>query len=122
MSGALAAESELALFHASPVWVGVIQNRPMLCYTGQMNILRRNQLRAEANLPLLDVPAEIARLKKAEDHAEFERYVQLRRDEFRHFWSDRSRGFLANMGIYNAVRKKLRKEMQWARGSGQQED
>jgi hypothetical protein len=80
-------------------------------------IEQRNRLRAQAGLPLLDVAAEAARLKKAEDDAEFEKYFQLRRDEFRHLWSDRNKGFLTNMGIYNAVRKALREEMQQTPGS-----
>jgi hypothetical protein len=79
-----------------------------------MDIEQENQLRAQAGLPLLDVAAEAARLKQAEDDAEFEKYFQLRRDEFRQLWSDRSRGFLTNMGIYNAVRKALRQEMRQA--------
>jgi hypothetical protein len=47
-----------------------------------MDIEQRNRLRVEASLPLLDVPTELARLKKAEDEAEFEKYFQLRRDQF----------------------------------------
>ena len=82
-----------------------------------MDIERRNLLRVEAGLSPLDVPAEAARLKKAEHDARFEKYFQLRHDEFRHLWSDRTRGFLTNMGIYNAVRKALREKMQQTQGS-----
>ena len=82
-----------------------------------MNIEERNRLRVEASLPLLDVPGEVARLKKAGDEAECEKYFQVRRYEFRHLWSDRSRGFLTNMGIYNVVRKALREEMRRAHSS-----
>ena len=79
-----------------------------------MEIDKRNRLRVEAGLPLLDVPAEKARLKNAKEDAEFEKCFQLRRDEFQHLWSDQSRGFLTNMEIYNTVRKALREEMRRA--------
>jgi hypothetical protein len=82
-----------------------------------MDIEKRNRLRAEARLPLLDLPTEMARLKKIEDDAKFENYFQLRRDEVQHLWSDRSRGFLTNMGIYIAVRNELRQEMRQAHSS-----
>jgi hypothetical protein len=75
---------------------------------------QRNRLRAQAGLPLLDVSAEAARLKQTEDGAEFEKHFQLRCDEFRHLWSDRSRGIVTNMRIDIAVRKALRQEMQQA--------
>ena len=76
-----------------------------------MEIDKRNRLRVEAGLPLLDVPAEKARLKNAKEDAEFEKFFQLRRDEFRHLVGS-SRGFLTNMGIYSTVRKALREERQ----------
>jgi hypothetical protein len=82
-----------------------------------MDIEQENQLRAKAGLPLLDVAAEAARLKKAEDDADFEKYFQLRRPQFKHLWADSSRGFLTNMGIYNVVRKALRQEMRQAHSS-----
>jgi len=82
-----------------------------------MDLEQRNRLRAEAGLPLLDVAAEAARLKQAEDDGEFKKYFQLRRNGFRHLWSDRSRGFLTNMGLYNNVRKALRQEMRRAQSS-----
>jgi hypothetical protein len=84
-----------------------------------MDIEQRNRLRVEAGLPLLDVPGEMARLKKAEEDTEFEKYFQLRRSEFQHLWSDQCRGFLSNMGIYNTVRKALREEMRRAQSSRQ---
>jgi hypothetical protein len=80
-----------------------------------MNIQQRNMLRAEAGLPLLDVPAEAARLAKAREQALFEDFFQTERHRFAHLWSDRSRGFLSNMGIWTAVRKRLRDEMQKGR-------
>lgn len=87
---------------------GAISNRLVASYTGNMDIEQRNRLRIEAGLPTLDVLTEMARLKKADANAEFEKYFQLRRNEFQHLWSDRTRGFLTNMGTYNAVRKALR--------------
>jgi hypothetical protein len=74
-------------------------------------IEQRNQLRKQAGLPLLDIAAETARLTAAREEAEFKKYFQIRRNEFQHLWSDRSRGVLTNMGIYNTVRKALREEM-----------
>jgi hypothetical protein len=96
---------------------GAIPNRLVACYMGDMEIEERNRLRAQTGLPLLDVAAEAARLKKAEDNPKFEKYFHLRRDEFRHLWSDRSRGVLTNMGICNAVRRALREEIQQTQGS-----
>src|SRR6202140_719223 len=108
----------LAMFQNSFAGLnGAISNRLVACYAADMDIEQRNRLRVEAYLPLLDVPTEMALLKKAEDDAEFEKYFKLRRPEFQHLWSDRSRGFLTNMGIYNAVRKALRQEMQQALSS-----
>jgi hypothetical protein len=78
----------------------------------QMDIEQRNTLRAEAGLPLLDVHAEVLRLQAARGQAEFEKYFQTQRHRFAHLWEDRSRGFWTKMGIWNAVRKKLRDEMQ----------
>jgi hypothetical protein len=83
-----------------------------------MDIEQRNRIRVEAGLPLLDLPTEMARLKNAEGDAEFEKYFELRRNQFQHLWSDQSRGFLTNMGIYNTMRKALREEMRRAHGSG----
>ena len=68
----------------------------------------RNAARAEAQLPLLDVAAEAARLLAVREQVEFEREWVRRRPEFDLQWADRSRGFLSNMGIWNAVRKGLR--------------
>jgi hypothetical protein len=76
-----------------------------------MDIEQRNRLRRDASLPLLDVPTEMARLEKAEADAEFEKYFQQVRHRFSSLWSDRTRGFLTNMAIYNSVRKRLREEM-----------
>ncbi len=77
-----------------------------------MDIEKRNALRAEAGLPLLDARAEAARLAKAREEAQFENYFRQNRDRYAHLWSDRNRGFWTNMAIYNAVRKELRDEMQ----------
>jgi hypothetical protein len=71
----------------------------------------RNALRREANLSPLSVEDEVRRLVVARDEASFESYFKQNRHRFSHLWADRSRGFLTNLGIWNAVRKKLRDEM-----------
>jgi hypothetical protein len=71
----------------------------------------RNALRREANLPPLSVEDEARRLVVARDEASFESYFKQNHHRFSHLWADRSRGFLTNMGIWNAVRKKLREEL-----------
>jgi hypothetical protein len=82
-----------------------------------MDIEQENQLRAQAGLPLLDDVAVSARLNAAREEEEFEEYFRLRRDEFRHLWSDRTRGYLEIQRIYNVVRKALREEMRRTHGS-----
>jgi hypothetical protein len=77
-----------------------------------MDIEQRNALRADARLPLLDPPAEEARLANAREQALFESYFEQERHRFVHLWADRSQNFWTKMGIWNAVRKKLREEMQ----------
>jgi hypothetical protein len=52
-----------------------------------MTIDERNQIRAAAQLPLLNVPTEMARLARLEADARFEEYVARRRGEFAHLWS-----------------------------------
>jgi hypothetical protein len=74
----------------------------------------RNELRKQSGLPLLSVERETRRLETVQQQTEFENYFKLRRNEFQHLWSDRSRGFLTNMGIYNAFRKAPRQEMREA--------
>ena len=88
--------------------------RPLLA---SMDIEQENQLRAQAGLPLLDDVTISARLNAAREEKEFEEYFRLRRDEFRHLWSDRTWGFFNNQSIYNVVRKALREEMRRAHGS-----
>jgi hypothetical protein len=80
------------------------------------DIESRNKLRVEAGLPLLDIPAELARLRAAREEAEFEEFFAKNRHRFSH---DRSLGFLSNLGIYNAFRKTLRKEMEEGRAGCQ---
>jgi hypothetical protein len=73
----------------------------------------RNTLRAEAQLPLLDVTAELARLKSARDQADFEAFFEKNRYRFAHLWEGRIG--LTRLGISNAVRKQLREEMRKGR-------
>jgi hypothetical protein len=77
-----------------------------------MDIEKRNAMRAAAGLPLLDARAEELRLAAARRDREFEDFFQTQRHRFSHLWADRSRGFWTNMGIWNAARKNLRREMQ----------
>jgi hypothetical protein len=76
-----------------------------------MDIEQRNSIRAEAGLPLLSTEDETRRLESARDQARFENYFEQERHRFAHLWVNRNRGFLANVGIWNAVRKKLREEL-----------
>jgi hypothetical protein len=76
-----------------------------------MDITERNSLRADVGLPLLSVDVEARRLEAVREQAAFEKYFQQNRHRFVHLWSDRNRGFWTNVGIWNAVRKKLREEM-----------
>lgn len=74
---------------------------------------RRNMLRQQSALPLLEIDAEVQRRKDADHRAEFERYFEQHRHQFEHLWSvSNDRGFLANMGIWATVRQMLRDEMQ----------
>jgi hypothetical protein len=77
------------------------------------DIESRNNLRAEAQLPLLDVTAELARLKTARDQAAFEEFFEKNRHRFVHLWEGHC-GF-TRMAISNAVRKQLREEMRKGR-------
>jgi hypothetical protein len=54
-----------------------------LCYL--LEIARRNQLRQEAGLPVLNVRQELRRLRTAEAHARFEEFVDARQPEM---WKD----------------------------------
>jgi hypothetical protein len=71
----------------------------------------RNALRKQSGLPLLSVEDESRRLESARDQARFENCYEQERDRFVHLWVNCNRGFLANMGIWNAVSKKLREEL-----------
>jgi hypothetical protein len=44
-----------------------------------LEIARRNEIRREANLPLLSIPKELRRMKRQEDLEEFERFAAGRR-------------------------------------------
>jgi len=77
------------------------------------DIESRNNLRAEAQLPLLDVTGELARLMVARDQADFEAFFEKNRYRFAHLWEGRSG--LTRLGISNAVRKQLREEMRKGR-------
>jgi hypothetical protein len=78
---------------------------------------RRNAIRAQSGLPLLQADAEIARCRSVADKANFERYFQEHRHRFAHLWSDQTHGFLSNMGRWSAVRRELRQAMAFERES-----
>jgi hypothetical protein len=71
----------------------------------------RNATRAAAGLPLLDVPAEAARLAKARDQADFEREFARRRLELCHEWTGNRDGWMTNMGRWSRARQRVREEM-----------
>jgi hypothetical protein len=78
------------------------------------DILGRNELREQADLPLLDVDLETQRLKKADDEAEFEEYFKSNKRRFEHLWCERGLGFLSRMGRWSHARTKLHGE--WLAG------
>jgi hypothetical protein len=75
-----------------------------------MDIEQENQIRAKAGLPLLDVPAEAARLNAARE-AEFERLFEQRRLALCHQWTGNSDGWMTNMGRWSLARQLIRKEL-----------
>ena len=76
-----------------------------------MDIHQRNNLRAEAHLPLLDVAAEAERLARLRDEAAFEREWAKRRHEFEHRWQGNRDGWITNMGRESMARQQVRREM-----------
>jgi hypothetical protein len=77
-----------------------------------MTIEDRNDLRKHAALPLLDLNAEAARLKKVQRDAAFEQYYRDSRHRFASLWGDQGRGWLTNAGIWAAARRQLRAEFE----------
>jgi hypothetical protein len=77
-----------------------------------MDIEQRNQLRAEACLPLLDGPAETARLNAAREEIEFNRLFEQRRPALCHQWTGNSDGWMTNMGRWSQARRQVRSELQ----------
>jgi hypothetical protein len=75
-----------------------------------MDIAERNHLRDEANLPLLDVATELARIETTTVEAEFEIEWQRRRPEFEN-WIRGGQGWLSKMGRCSFARQIVRKEM-----------
>lgn len=72
-------------------------------------VRRRNRLRREARLPTLLISGELRRMKSTYDEAGFEAFFEKERSRYAHLWSDRRRGWLTNMGIYQEVRRCLRR-------------
>jgi hypothetical protein len=90
---------------------GAISNRMVACYADIMDIEQRNQLRAQAGLPLLDVVAETARLIAAREEAEFERLFEQRRPALCHQWTGNQDGWMTNMGRWSLARQLVRDEL-----------
>jgi hypothetical protein len=68
------------------------------------DIQNRNRLRAECGLPLLSVDAELARIVRFREQAEFEREFERRRSELCHQWTGNRDGWLINMGRWSLAR------------------
>jgi hypothetical protein len=81
-----------------------------------MTINERNQCRAEARLPLLDVEVEGARLAAVQLDAAFEQYYREHRNRFAHLWADTSQGWLSRAGLWAQARRQLRSEFEAAGG------
>lgn len=74
-------------------------------------IANQNALRAKVGLPLLDVPAEAARLNAAREEAEFNRLFEQRRPTLCHQWTGNSDGWMTNMGRCSLARQQVRNEL-----------
>jgi len=77
-------------------------------------IEQRNRLRKEFSLPLLDVPSEMARLKKVREKADFDRYAERESRRFKHVLAERQ-GWIAKMGAWSVIRRQLYAEWQQQR-------
>jgi hypothetical protein len=80
------------------------------------DIAKRNRLRSEVSLPLLDVSTEMARLERVLAEAEFDRFFQREHHRFAHLMVGRQ-GFMAQMGMWSLIRKRLRDEWQNSRSA-----
>jgi len=76
----------------------------------KFEVARRNDIRHEAGLPLIDQDAELQRLERVSRVDDFEAYFQRERVRYQHLWQDKTHGFFTRMGIYSQVRTKLRSE------------
>jgi len=79
--------------------------------TDLTDIASRNLLRKEASLPLLDVSSEMARLKRVREETDFDRYAEREANRFKHLMAERQ-GWIAKMGAWSLIRRKLRDEWQ----------
>jgi hypothetical protein len=70
----------------------------------------RNRLRAECGLPLLSVEAEVARIGKVSEQAEFEVEWEKRRPEVAQ-WIGNADGWLTKMGRWSLARQRVHQEM-----------
>jgi hypothetical protein len=58
-------------------------------------IEKRNRLRLEMGMPLLDVDAELARIAKVERDRAFRQYVDEHRDEYHRLWDQCAQAYSA---------------------------
>jgi len=85
-----------------------------------LEIARRNEIRQEADLPLLSIPKELRRLKRQEDAAEFERFAAVNGGAVLEQMLKRRRqaegnlnwrpNFIEGMSYQNQVREILREQ------------
>jgi hypothetical protein len=82
-----------------------------------MLINERNRLRKEARLPLLDEEIECKRQAGLDRDIAFERFFDANRERYQHLWSNRSRGWITNAGIWAMMRRRLRAQFEADRES-----
>ena len=78
------------------------------------DIAARNSLRAEAQLPLLAVEAEMERMERVQSEAEFQLVWQRQKHRFSHLWLRNTDGWIANMRRNYITQNRIREE--WMRG------
>ena len=74
-------------------------------------LAQRNSLRRDAGLPVLNIPAELAKLESDRVQAALEREFALNRHRLKHLWTNKDMGWLSRMGRWNEARAQLRDKM-----------
>lgn len=67
----------------------------------------RNQLRREAGLPQLAVPAELERLKTLQRGMEYEVFYEKERPKYNHLWDRPNLGWFGGHAIWTKVRRQI---------------